>query len=193
LAVIRGLTDKSSEWTDEDTNTLQEQNNRMNQIVSYQLQKAAMVGGELMASPINLSKLLEKTVSALRKVYRSKGLSIELKSDLSSLLRMDESDLLEVLGNLIDNACKYGRQQVCIEAIQQQDSIVLWIEDDGAGLEPEQLANMMTRGMRLDQTQEGQGIGLAVVNDIVEAYDIDMQFSQSSLGGLKVTLAISNI
>ena len=193
LAVIRGLTDKSTVWTDDDKKTLQEQNNRMNQIVSYQLQKAATVGGEVMAKPINLGKLLEKTVGALRKVYSNKGMSIELKSDLSSLLRMDESDLLEILGNLIDNACKYGQQQVRIQAIQQQNSIELWIEDDGAGLKPEQLDYMMTRGMRLDQTQEGQGIGLAVVNDIVNAYDINMQFNQSSLGGLKVTLKISNI
>ena len=193
LAVIQGLTDKSTGWSEEDSKTLQEQNHRMNQIVSYQLQKAAMVGGESMATPINLSKLLEKTVSALRKVYKNKGVAIELRSNLTSQLRMDESDLLEILGNLIDNACKYGSQQVRIEAIQQLDTIVLCIEDDGAGLKTEQLDKMLTRGMRLDQTQEGQGIGLAVVNDIVDAYDIAMAFSQSSLGGLSVTLEIRNI
>mgnify|MGYP002639808784 CR=1 FL=1 len=193
LAVLRGLSEKSSEWTDEDRHTLQEQNNRMNQIVSYQLQKAAMVGGQSMARPINLVSLLEKTVAALRKVYSHKGVSIELKSDLNSLLRMDESDLLEILGNLIDNACKYGRKQVRINAIQLQQLIRLTIEDDGAGLEPEQLQNILTRGIRLDQTQEGQGIGLAVVNDIVDAYDIGMKFNQSILGGLEVTLEFSNI
>ena len=71
--------------------------------------------------------------------------------------------------------------------------MVLRIEDDGAGLKPEQLNNILTRGIRLDQTQEGQGIGLAVVNDIVDAYDISMKFAISDLGGLKVILEFKNI
>ncbi len=193
LAVLRGLTEKTGEWSEDDTHTLHEQNNRMNQIVSYQLQKAATVGGESMAKPIKLTDLLDKTVKALRKVYKSKGLSIELKSDLTASLRMDESDLMEILGNLIDNACKYGKFNVRIDAFQQQDKMVLRIEDDGAGLKPEQLNNILTRGIRLDQTQEGQGIGLAVVNDIVDAYDISMKFAISDLGGLKVILEFKNI
>ena len=103
-------------------------------------------------------------------------------------MRIDESDLLEVLGNLIDNACKYGQNRVLVKAIQQQDSILLTIEDDGKGLKTEQLEKILTRGMRLDQTQEGQGIGLAVVNEIVAAYAIPMSFDPSVLGGLRVQL-----
>jgi len=193
LAVLRGLTEKATDWSEDDTRTLLEQNNRMNQIVSYQLQKAATVGGELMAKPINFTELLEKTVRALRKVYKSKSISIELTTNVAVSLRMDESDLLEILGNLIDNACKYGRQQVRINAFQQQDIMSVWIEDDGTGLKAQQLKDILTRGMRLDQTKEGQGIGLAVVNDIVDAYDIKMEFSESSLGGLKVNLEFKNI
>ncbi len=193
LAVLRGLSEKATDWSDEDKSTLQEQNNRMNQIVSYQLQKAATVGGESISSPINLAKLLEKTVRALRKVYKSKGMAIELKTDLTAFLRMDESDLLEVLGNLIDNACKYGRKQVRIIAIQKNECIQLTIEDDGAGLKSDQIKNILTRGKRFDQTQEGQGIGLAVVNDIVDAYEIGLKFSQSESGGLSVQLQFKNI
>ena len=112
---------------------------------------------------------------------------------MTAFLRMDESDLLEILGNLIDNACKYGRKQVRIVAIQQQNMILLTIEDDGAGLKLDQLNDMLTRGIRLDQTKEGQGIGLAVVSDIVDVYDIGLTFEQSLLGGLKVNLEFSNI
>ncbi len=193
LAVLGGLTEKSTKWSDEDRLTLQEQNNRMNQIVSYQLQKAAMLGGKPMTKPIDLSVLLEKTVAALRKVYKSKSKTITLNSDLSAYLRMDESDLLEILGNLIDNACKYGSRQVSINAIQQAKAILLTIEDDGAGLSPEKIEHIFTRGIRLDQSQEGQGIGLAVVKEIVDAYDISMNFDQSSLGGLKISLKFINI
>lgn len=193
LAVLRGLTDKASSWSNEDSRTLQEQNERMNQIVSYQLQKAATVGGQAMARPLNLNDLLAKTTAALSKVYRHKGITIDLKSQLDSLLRMDESDLLEVLGNIIDNACKYGKKRVLIRAVQQLNVIKLTIEDDGDGLEAEQIQNILTRGMRLDQKLEGQGIGLAVVNDIVKAYDIAMSFNKSRLGGVKVTLEFNNI
>ena len=187
LAVLRGLAEKT-EWKTEDRQVLEEQNDRMNQIVSYQLQKAATMGGELMAKPISFEYLLQKTVKALRKVYQDKGIQIELKVDQSHLIRMDESDCLEVLGNLIDNACKYGRQQIIVQVNSLNEELILTIEDDGPGLKTEQIKTLLARGKRLDQKQEGQGIGLAVVSDIVQAYEIGMTFSESSMGGLKLSL-----
>lgn len=192
LAVLRGLVEKNTPWSAEDSQTLQQQNSRMDQIVSYQLQKAATLGGELMAQPVDLDELLKKTVNALRKAYQGRSIEIELLSDVCESIRMDEGDLLEVLGNLIDNACKYGHHRVAIHALQQTDDILLTIEDDGVGLQAQQLDEILTRGTRLDQTQEGQGIGLAVVNEIASAYDIALQFGASKLGGLKVTLTFEN-
>jgi len=193
LAVLRGLTEKSA-WQDEDLKTLIEQNERMNQIVSYQLKKAATVGGELMARPVNLSALLTKTVNALRKVYQHRGLHIDLDAGDDLQLRMDESDLLEVLGNLIDNACKYGSRQVRIRLMSGEGQINMVIEDDGDGLTASQVNSILTRGLRFDQSREGQGIGLAVVKEIVDAYEIDLTFERSSrLGGLQVMLGFSNV
>ena len=192
LAVLQGLADKT-EWHNEDLHTLQQQNERMNQIVSYQLKKAATVGGELMSRPVDLKALLVKTTQALSKVYRNKGVQIELKAEESIYLRMDESDLLEVLGNLIDNACKYGREKVHIDVSEKNEMVQLVIEDDGDGLLEKQINKILERGMRFDQIREGQGIGLAVVHEIVTAYDIIMEFDKSTLGGLKVTLIFTNI
>lgn len=192
LAVLQGLADKT-EWHKEDLHTLQQQNERMNQIVSYQLKKAATVGGELMSRPVDLKALLVKTTQALSKVYRNKGVQIELTAEESIYLRMDESDLLEVLGNLIDNACKYGRKKVHIDVSEKNEMVQLIIEDDGDGLLEKQINKILERGMRFDQTREGQGIGLAVVHEIVTAYDIIMEFAKSTLGGLKVTLIFTNI
>jgi two-component system sensor histidine kinase PhoQ len=191
LAVIQGLSDRNV-WQDDEKRTLQQQNERMNQIVSYQLQRAATVGGELIAKPVDLSALLKKTVSALTKVYRDKGVKIELLAAEAIQLRMDESDLLEVLGNLIDNACKYGRKKVLVHTVDEDDEVQLMIEDDGEGLRKSQIKKIIKRGIRFDQTREGQGIGLAVVNEIVSAYEIDMDFGCSSLGGLKVCLTFNN-
>ncbi len=187
LAVLHGLV-STDKWSEIDTETLKEQNQRMTQIVSYQLQKAAMLGGESIARPIDFSSLLTKTVNALKKVYQSKLIKIDLSVDDIGRVRIDESDLMEILGNLIDNACKYGDSQVKISVKSQNQMIVLTVEDNGAGLKKEQLDIILTRGTRLDQTQEGQGIGLAVVNEITKAYNIPMDFDESALGGLKVTL-----
>jgi two-component system, OmpR family, sensor histidine kinase PhoQ len=191
LAVLSGIAQKKT-WQEEDRSTLQEQNQRMNQIVTYQLQKAATVGGELIAKPVDVIALLQKTVNALRKVYAHKSIVIDSQMDANCLVRMDESDLLEILGNLIDNACKYGDQRIILTLKRVNQIIMLSIEDDGEGLEPSQLQDILQRGKRLDQKQEGQGIGLAVVDEIVQAYEIGIEFSSSStLGGLKVELSFN--
>ena len=191
LAVLQGLSEKKA-FSSDDRHTLQEQNQRMNQIVTYQLQKAATVGGESISKKIVLNTLVEKTVNALRRVYRDKTITLQIDATSGVELRMDESDLLEILGNLIDNACKYGRQTIRIRSDVQDEKILLAIEDDGAGLDAAQLDQILTRGARLDQTREGQGIGLAVVSEIVEAYDIELLFESSELGGLKVRLGFRN-
>ncbi len=192
LAVLRGLAEKS-EWRGEDRQTLEQQNARMDQIVSYQLQKAATVGGDLLGKPVHLGDLLQKTVNALAKVYRDRSLQIDADSAMQSELRMDESDLLELLGNLIDNACKYGRRRVLISVQRDQQRLRLTIEDDGTGLASDQVERILQRVMRIDQTREGQGIGLAVVKEIVTAYEINMDFGRSErLGGLQVALEFSN-
>ena len=187
LAVVNGLAQKT-QLKEEDRITLQDQNQRMNQIVSYQLQKAATVGGELILKPVDLTQLLSKTLNALRKVYPAKQIRLLSNYEKPLLVRMDEGDLLEILGNLIDNACKYGDQQVHVEVIEERNLIRVSIADDGKGLEKSELNEIIQRGKRLDQSLEGQGIGLAVVDEIVKAYEIDMRFTTSNLGGLKVEL-----
>lgn len=191
LAVLSGLSDESNSSVDQ-RETLKQQTDRMNQIVSYQLQKAATVGGDLISKPVDLNTLLQKTVDGLAKVYRSKGVELKFESDSGLLIRMDESDLYEVIGNLTDNACKYGKSRVMVTARKRGRVILLSIEDDGDGLESGQMATIMTRGTRLDQSKEGQGIGLAVVKEIVTAYEIKVDLTRSSLGGLKVELEFTN-
>ena len=105
------------------------------------------------------------------------------------LLRMDEGDCLEVVGNLLDNAFKYGRRRVLVRLTVDADkSALLQIDDDGKGLDSNEIEQILNRGTRLDEATEGQGIGLAVVADIVESYNIHLNFAGSALGGLSVSL-----
>ena len=102
---------------------------------------------------------------------------------------MDEGDCLEVIGNLLDNAFKYGRSRIRISArALDEKSMALTIEDDGEGLAETEVAEIVNRGTRLDEASEGQGIGLAVVADIVESYNIELKFGAAGLGGLRVDL-----
>ena len=188
LAVLSGLSDSKLNGV-VDLETLREQVDRMNQIVSYQLQKASNVAGAKINRPIDMVPVIAKILSALEKVYREK--SVRVVSDLPEqiMLRMDESDCLEVVGNLMDNAFKYGASRVSIYAAMiNENEMELLIDDDGSGLEQDEVQQILSRGARLDQSSEGQGIGLAVVADIVSSYNIEMNFDRSKLGGLRVKL-----
>jgi len=188
LAVLTGLGDQGTLGRPQ-IDTLREQTDRMNQIVSYQLQKATSVSDIRISKPVDLVAVLEKLISALEKVYQEKAIQLDRRLPSQILLRMDEGDCLEVVGNLLDNAFKYGKRRINVTALVKEDkSTLLTIEDDGEGLADSEIEQILNRGTRLDQATEGQGIGLAVVADIVESYNIELEFSRAGLGGLGVSL-----
>ena len=192
LAVLTGLADQAQLDTDRIA-TLREQTERMNQIVSYQLQKANSAAPVSIARPLDLVGVIGKLQSALDKVYREKSVRVERSLPEQMMLRIDEGDCLEVMGNLLDNAFKYARGQVRISGRADEDgrALTLLVEDDGNGLADEEIEQILRRGTRLDEATEGQGIGLAVVADTVASYDMELGFGRASLGGLAVTLNFS--
>jgi two-component system sensor histidine kinase PhoQ len=193
LAVLTGLSDRD-DINRSQLETLREQTDRMNQIVSYQLQKTSSVADMRISKPVDLVKIIDKLVSALEKVYQEKAIVVERSLPARMLLRMDEGDCLEVVGNLLDNAFKYGNKRIDIESRESEDkSMTLVIEDDGVGLAPAEIEQILNRGLRLDEVTEGQGIGLAVVADIVESYDIELNFSTAKLGGLRASLEFHKV
>ena len=188
LAVLTGLGDKRANDAS-DQEILREQLDRMNQIVSYQLQKATSVSDIRISKPVELRGIVDKLVVALEKVYQEKKIQVEIDLPDELLLRMDEGDCLEVVGNLLDNAFKYGRRRVRLTLSSDGDkSATLRIDDDGDGLDAGEIEQILNRGTRLDEAAEGQGIGLAVVADIVESYNIQLDFADSAMGGLSVSL-----
>ena len=190
LAVLNGLTDASS-LGETELATMREQTARMNQIVSYQLQRATNVVGVKINKPIDLIIIIDKISAALEKVYQEKDVQFESTLPGSILIRMDESDCYEVMGNLLDNAFKYCKNKVHINYIAiDNDEIELNIEDNGRGLNSSEIDRILNRGTRLDESNEGQGIGLAVVAEVVKSYNINLKFEASTLSGLKVVLAL---
>ena len=103
---------------------------------------------------------------------------------------MDRQDLLELLGNVMDNACKWAKHKVSV-VIGNDEGLIFSVEDDGPGCSTEQIAKMTQRGTRLDEQTTGHGLGLSIVEDLVEDYAGKLEFFPSQrLGGLCVRITI---
>ena len=170
---------------------VREQVERMDEIISHQLQRAAVSGRTTLAQPVPVSKVMERLVRSLDKVYREKQVTVDLELDPSASFSGDEADLTEILGNLLENAYKYCNRavRVSISTDQHAGGIEISIEDDGPGIAAEQVDTLLQRGKRMDESIPGQGIGLSMASEIITVYGGQLVFAASSLGGtlLRVT------
>lgn len=170
---------------------------RMNDIVRYQLRKpASYVAEGFGAAAVAIEKELERLVDSLSKVYKDKNPRIELDVADNIVFRGDSGDFLELAGNLLDNACKWCRNRVELEIRPAEPEagkgrgLILIVSDDGPGI-PEEAANLLLqRGMRLDESASGHGIGLAVVADIAASYGGGVEVARSEAGGARITVTI---
>lgn len=183
LALLQSSVDRPA---DELRQALNEQLPRIDELVQYQLQRASVAGNTGIAMQVLISPLLDKIVRGMEKIYHDKG--IRLHVDVAQQLHFhgDAGDLMELLGNLIDNACKYGRSQVRVTARQADEALSLVVEDDGPGIDAADYQLLLQRGMRADEQQPGQGIGLAVVNEIVTLYQAQLDIGRGELGGARI-------
>jgi two-component system sensor histidine kinase PhoQ len=186
LAVIRG--ELGGLNADRDTlNLLHEQVNRMDEIIQYQLHRAvAGQQGHMLAS-VNIRISLEKIIQALDKVYQHKNIKFDLECDDQSRFYGDEGDFMEIMGNLIDNACKWTHNRIVIRVISEISKtsykLTLDVLDNGPGVEPSKRADILKRGQKLDEKVEGQGIGLSVVAELVHQYGGEISILDGELGG----------
>lgn len=197
LAVIVGIVDgfasDSPKKIVSQLASVSEQAERMDQIVSYQLQRAVQShNSSTLTKQIKVTPVASKIIRALKKVYSDKGIETQLSLDSQAVFSGDERDLMEVLGNVLDNSFKYGKSLVLLRVrtrLDETPGIEIIVEDDGAGIAEDQQEFVLERGARIDTIKQGQGIGLAVVMDIVRSYNGQMLVGQSTdLGGAKITL-----
>jgi len=172
----------------QDKLTMLEQLDRMDAIVKYQLQWAVTTGDTSLGVSVNLLSTINRLLNSLQKVYADKAIVVQVTVDSSLNFRGDEGDLMEVLGNLLENAFKWTNQQVAITAEQINNQLIISIDDDGVGLAPDKVDELLQRGVRADQSIVGHGIGLSIVKNIVQAYGGELELSKSHLGGAKVII-----
>ncbi len=201
LAVISGLLpqlrDKQaggdSAERSEQLDTVNEQLERMSQIVSYQLQRAVQSNAAgALARHVDIAATIHKVLGALQKVYAEKVMQVSSEMDEQAQFTGDERDLLEVLGNILDNAFKYGKSRIRISVgrLDTTHSAEILVEDDGNGVPTEKLEFVLQRGARADTLAQGQGIGLAVVSDIIHSYNGEISIEASELGGALVRIRL---
>ena len=168
---------------------------RMSEIVSYQLSRAARSGHALFSAPIAIEPRAEEIVASLEKVYLGKGVFCEFEVDADASFFGEIGDLQELMGNLLENAFKWARQRVLLTVKTEpavgnrRPGVFLAVEDDGPGIPQEQVERLLQRGVRGDERVQGHGIGLAIVQDIVRAYRGELKVETSAeLGGARFTV-----
>ena len=131
-----------------------------------------------------------KIAASLNKVYADKQIICQIQAPDNVNFHGEEGDLLEMLGNLLDNAYKWCKQRVRVTAtFDQNQGLQLSVEDDGPGITPQKADAVLQRGVRGDSSNPGHGIGLAIVQDIVRVYDGKLSIEKSpSLNGARMTL-----
>ena len=181
LAVLQGVGESMPQGSQ--AQVLQSQIERMSQQIDYQLQRASLRKSGLVRHQVQLSPLLDSLCSTLAKVYRDKRVEVSLDIPAQACVPVEQGALLELLGNLLENAYRLCLGQVRVSLRETPGLLELCIEDDGPGVPPDQRERILERGERLDSQHPGQGIGLAVVKDIIDSYDAELQLDDSALGG----------
>ncbi len=167
---------------------------RMRDIVDHQLRRAVLGGAGSTVASVAIGPPLAELGGALRKVYAEKAIDFELDVPAGLAYPMDPGDLMELAGNLLDNAFKYGRRQVRLAARPadrvdwRRAGLSLVIDDDGPGIPEADRDRVLQRGVRVDESVAGQGIGLAAARDVAAAYGGTLRVADSPLGGARLSV-----
>lgn len=172
----------------------------MKEQVAHHLARARMAASvRVLGATTEVQPVLERLTHALDKIFSDRALDIDLDCDDGLVFRGEGQDLEELVGNLLENACKWGRSEVRIRASAYAGAtggaalFELTVEDDGPGLPENERERALKRGERLDEAVPGTGLGLSIVNDLTRLYRGEIILSTSDLGGLKVILRLPRV
>ncbi|WP_246143459.1 ATP-binding protein [Colwellia echini] len=184
LAVLQAQSDISA--------VNQEQINRINSTIDHQLKRAQSAGQSSWLLGIGVTPIVDKLLNTLAKIYQHQDTTLKLSSHKNLRFKGDEADLLELLGNLLDNAYKAAKSTIKLTIEQQGELLIICVEDDGVGIKSEQIERILERGTRADTYESGHGVGLAIVRDLVKSYQGELNIGNSlELGGASFTLRFS--
>ena len=161
---------------------------RLNGAVRHHLARAAAAGPAGLGGGVDLATALEPVVHGLSTLAKRRGLSFEQSLQSTEPVHIEQQDIQEMVGNLVENAVNWAHSQVHLSVVQSTDGLVITIEDDGPGLTDAQCQQVLSRGTRLDESRAGSGLGLSIVAELARLYRGQLSLGRSQLGGLQVRL-----
>ena len=164
---------------------------RMRRQIDHHLAHArAAASGATPGARTAVAESVEGLVRTVQRLYASRSLRLDVDIAAQHAVRVTREDLDEMLGNLLDNACKWGRSRVRVTSTATDASISIDVEDDGSGLPEALREKVLQRGVRADEAAPGSGFGLAIVRDLTEVYGGRITLEESPLGGLRARLQL---
>lgn len=171
-----------------------EQITTISHMVEHQLKRAQTAGESAWHLGVSIDNIAHKLISTLDKIYQEKQLNISANIQKNAIFKGDEADLMEILGNLLDNACKAANAEVALNISFNAQVLRISVADDGEGIEEFQRDVILKRGTRADTYEKGHGIGLAIVRDLVSSYNGELFIQRSSvLGGALFLLTFKRV
>jgi signal transduction histidine kinase len=170
---------------------IDQQVERMRRQIDYHLAHArAAASGATPGALCVVRECVDGLARTLFKLHADRQLTIEVRVPPAHAVRVQREDLDEMVGNLLDNACKWTRGTVVVDSVLRDGSVAITVDDDGAGLPAEMRTAVLRRGVRTDEKTPGFGLGLAIVRDLAEVYRGSISLDGSPLGGLRATLTL---
>jgi len=185
LTVLTNLAAQSTQ-TEHDARIVGEQTQQMQTSLQHYLDRAAGRTTQALVTPIAVFPIASRLAESLPKIHPNVSLALDPSLQQSLQVRVAEADLFEILGNVTDNACKYGATEVRIGADEARRQV--WIDDNGRGFSDETIEQLTVRGVRADSSVSGQGLGLASSRERLLAYGGSLQLGKSDAGGARVLL-----
>ena len=167
---------------------IREQVERMRRQIDYHLAHARAAASGSTGARSSVDESAQALARTMRRLYADRHVAIDVRTSAAQEVRVQREDLDEMLGNILDNACKWARSRVVVEAARDGDATSVIVDDDGPGLREEMRDKVLLRGVRADEQATGSGLGLAIVRDLSELYRGAIHLSNSPLGGLRVTM-----
>jgi signal transduction histidine kinase len=171
--------------------TMSQQIERMRRQIDYHLAHArAAASGATPGARCQVGASADALARTLTRLHAGRGVAIDVSADGGGMVRAQREDLDEMLGNLLDNACKWARSRVVLSAEANGAGVLITVDDDGPGIEPAMRQAVLQRGVRADQAAPGTGFGLAIVRDLAEVYGGSIALEQAPIGGLRARLRL---
>jgi signal transduction histidine kinase len=171
--------------------SISQQIDRMRRQVDYHLAQArAAASGATPGARCLVAESAEGLARTLARLHADRGIAIDVRVPPDHCVRGERQDLDEMLGNLLDNACKWARTRVVISSTIAGDHLIIVVDDDGPGIDSSKREAVLQRGVRADEAAPGSGLGLAIVRDLAELYGGSIALEASPAGGSRARLQL---